>query len=138
VYDKKAKEQTIARLTNWGVWSRVGGFPNLGTPAYVEIMKDYFPDKSPKVTPNNADAEHLENIITTMDIAGRNGFGWGDVYRLILKMEFIEHGRPQSLKANHVKRKFELKSYAERTYRYHFYRAKQEIYYLADSVALSR
>ena len=131
MYDKDAEAKVIARLTNWGIWSRIGGFPKLGTPAYVEIMRDYFPSGDDHITPNNKDAEHIEEIITTLDIAGRHGLGWGDIYRLIFKMEFVEHGRPQSVKADHIRWKFKQPC-SERTYRYHWYRAKKVIYFLAD------
>jgi len=130
-YTKEAEDVILARLTNWGIWSKIGGFPNLGTPAFVDIMNEYFPSDRIPITPNNQDAEHLESIITTLDIAGRRGMGWGEVYRLIFKMEFIEHGRPQSVKADHIRWKFKQPC-SERTYRYHWYRAKRAIHLLAD------
>lgn len=131
MYDKEAEERVKLRLANWGIWSRIGGFPKLGTPAYVEIMRDYFPSDRVPLTPNNKDAEHIEYIISTMDIAGRRGLGWGDIYRLIYKMEFVEYPRPQEAKAQHVRKAFGCKC-SGRTYRYHWYRAKRKIHVLSD------
>ncbi len=131
MYDKEAEDIVLGRLVNWGIWSKVGGYPNLGTPSYIQIMRDYFPSDDDRITPNNKDAEHIENIITSLDIAGRRGLGWGDVYRLIYKMEFVEYPRPQSAKAEHIRAAFNHPC-SERTYRYHWSRAKRIIHFMAD------
>ena len=133
VYDEKAEKEILARLNNWALWSSIGGFPNLDPPAYVEVMSEYFPSEH-RSTPYDKDAEHLEHIISTLDIAGRNGQGWGDIYRFILKQEFLEHERPQILKAQNVKRWLRVESYTQRTYRNHWYAAKKAVFMYADPI----
>jgi hypothetical protein len=125
-----------ARLTNWGIWAK-GGYPNLGTPAYVEIMRDYFPQRQLKMTPNNIDAEHIEYIISTIELASRNGIieGAVSIYPLVLKLEFIEYERPRELKAEHIRRK-SSRPCSERTFRYHLSRAKQAVAMLANPLLL--
>lgn len=132
MYDKSAERIVIARLINWGLWSRFGGIPKLGYPAWIDIMREFFPADCHTI-PDDLDAQHIEDIISTLNIAGRRGMGWGEVYQFILKMEFVEHGRPQKLKAQHVRGKFKQPC-SVRTYQYHFYRVKRAIYYLAAPV----
>lgn len=130
MYDKEAERIVIARLINWGLWSKYGGFPKLNYPAWIEIMREYFPADA-RTMPDDIDAEHIEHVISTLNIVGRRGLGWGEVYQFILKMEYIEHGRPQIAKAEHVRHKFKQPC-SDRTYRYHFYKAKRAIHAFAN------
>lgn len=126
IFDKSARDEISLRLVNWGLWSRTGGIPNLNYPAWIDIMRDYFPADT-RITPDSNDAEIIENVISTLNIAGRRGMGWGEVYQFILKMEYVEYGRPQSLKADHVRYKFKHPC-SMRTYRYHLHGAKEAVY----------
>ena len=132
----EAEEIITARLINWGIWNK-GGYPLLGTPAYVEIMRDYFPQRQLKITPNNIDAEHIEYIISSIELASRSGIieGAVSIYPLVLKLEFIEYERPRELKAEHIRRK-SSRPCSERTFRYHLSRAKQAVAMLANPLLL--
>ena len=134
--ETEADRQVTARLINWGVWNK-GGFPHLGTPAYVEIMRDYFPQRQLKITPNNLDAEHIEYVISTIELASRHGIieGAVGIYPLVLKLEYIEYERPRELKAEHIRRRHDVKC-SERTFRYHLSRAKQAVHLLANPLVL--
>ena len=134
----EAEEIITARLINWGLWNK-GGYPSLGTPAYVEIMRDYFPQRMVKMTPNNLDAEHIEWVVSSLELGARNGKIGGAVgiYPLVLKLEFIEYERPRELKAEHVRRKHD-RPCSERTFRYHLHRAKEVVNMLSSPLILPR
>ena len=124
-----------ARLINWGLWNK-GGYPNLGTPAFVDIMSDYFPQDT-HITPDSIDAEHLEFVISSIELGSRGDI-LGDVcgiYPLVLKLEFIEYERPRELKAEHIRRAHNVKC-SERTFRYHLFNAKKTVNLLANPLSL--
>ena len=133
VYDDKAKAEVLLRLANWSLWSQTGGYPNLNMPSFVEIMSEYFPADWRDVA-YDRDAQHIEDIITTLDIAGRNWDGWGDVYRLILKMEYLERGAPLEVKTNNVKRRFQFRKYSQRSYERHWHLAKMAVFLWAEPI----
>ena len=130
IFDKAADEEITARLLNWGIWNNRRGLPKFNYPSYVEIMRKYFPADG-RFEPDDIDAQHLEDIISTLNVAGRGGFGWGDIYAFTLKLEFIEFGRPRESKAEHVRRKFDCPC-SERTFRHHLYRAKRAVWAFAE------
>jgi hypothetical protein len=97
-------------------------------------MSRYFPQAT-HITPNDIDAQHIEDIISTLDIAGRKGMGLGEIWAFVCRLEYIEYDRPRSVKAEHVRRKYN-RSCSERTFRYHLYNAKRAIYVFASPLAL--
>jgi len=100
------------------MYVRTGGMPDLGYPSWHEIMREYWGDTGVgKTAPDEADALHLENIISTMDTMGRSGTGIGHVYAFILRLEYVEVGRPVEARAEHVRAKFKVRC-GERTYYY--------------------
>jgi hypothetical protein len=128
-------EEITARLINWGLWNR-GGYPNLGTPAFVDIMSEYFPQQT-HIAPDSIDAEHLEYIISSIELGARNDHigATCSIYPLVLKLEFIEHERPRELKAEHVRRKYNVRC-SERTFRFHLFNAKKAVNLLANPLSL--
>ena len=132
VLNKDAEKHLKGRLKNWGIWGSIGGFTNLDPAEWTDIMKDCFPS-SAGLTPNNADAEHLEEKITSLTVAGLDGFGWGHVFKYIFILEFKQHGRPQELKAEIIGNKFKIPC-SMRTYRSHLYRAKRVLHEFVDPI----
>jgi len=122
-------ELVTARLINWGLWVR-GGMPYLGYPAWTDIWHGYFPSKV-HITPDCDDAEHIEYIVSSLDIAGRGGLGLGDIYAFICRLEYVEIERPRMAKAEHVRRKYNVPC-SERTFRYHLYNAKRAVHMLYE------
>ena len=138
MYGANAKKQNVGRLKNWGLWSCAGGMPYLGTPAYIDIMQEYFPADC-KTLPDDADAQHIEDTIMDLNIMGIRVGGWGEVYKHILEMEFIDpyrgRDRPQSLKADIIRWKFFFgRSFSKRTYRYHYRLSKLAVFVWSDSI----
>jgi hypothetical protein len=137
MYGRNAKKQNVGRLKNWGLWSVAGGMPYLGTPAYIDIMQEYFPADC-KTLPDDADAQHIEDTIIGLNILGRRGLGWGDVYKRILEMEFIDpyrgRDRPQSLKADIIRWTFGFRGFSKRTYRHHYKLSKLAVFVWSDSI----
>lgn len=132
MYNREAERIVIARLINWGLWSRFGGIPKLDYPAWIDIMREFFPAECYTI-PDEIDAQHMESIISTLDIIGRRGKGWGEVYKHILLMEYRDFGRPQEAKAENIRDRFKTRC-SIRTYQYHFYRVKRAIHYLSSPV----
>jgi len=131
------KEETDlieARLVNWALFLRHGGIPALSYVTWPQIMKQYWsePGAHSNVV-NEIDGMHLADIISTLDIAGRNGTGLGDLYAFILKVEYIERGRPVGLRAKHVSLKFK-RPCGERTYYYHLAGAKLAVHSFAEPI----
>ena len=127
-------EEITARLINWGLWNR-GGYPNLGTPAFVDIMSEYFPQAA-RINPDAIDGEHIEEVISSLDLGNRNGkIGNGTLYAFVLRLEYIEYQRPREAKAEHVRHKYKRKC-SERTFRYHLYNAKRAILMLSNPLFL--
>lgn len=132
MFDKDAEEILDIRLVNWGLWGSIGGLPYLDLPKWCDIMRDYFP-RDGRIAPNDIDAQHLEDKISSLDIAGRNGFGWGELYRRVFILEFKERGRPQSVKAKMISREFN-RPVSMRTYRSYIYKGKRVLYEFVDPI----
>ena len=123
-----------ARLYNWGLFCRVGGFPKLGYPTWNEIMREYMSEPGAgRISPNEIDGMHLENVISSLNVISRGGMGMGELYAFILKLEYIERGRPIRAKAEHVRHKFRCKC-GERAYYYHYYGARKAVATFAGSL----
>ena len=116
---------TELRLVNWGRYNKLRGIPNLDPPSYVQIMSEYFA-QDVFIEPNLADAMHLEHLISTLDMAGRNGFGDGDIHAYILRLEFIQRERPRELKVKKYQRDFKT-SICDRTYRRYVHAATEMV-----------
>ena len=129
--DTEANKLITARLMNWGLWSR-GGMPALGYPAWYEVMHDYFPSAI-RLSPDSNDAEHIEYILSSLNLGALKGIGLGDLYLFICKLEYKEIERPRESKAEHVRRKYQLPC-SERTFRYHLHGAKKAVYLLANPI----
>jgi hypothetical protein len=133
--NREADQLITSRLLNWGLWSNIGGFPDLGTPAFIEIMKEYFPQDT-RITPNSIDAEHIEEVISSLEVGTRSGIiNNGSLYSFVLRLEYLEYDRPRSLKCEHVRRKHGRKC-SERTFRYHLHNAKKAVNYLCNPLIL--
>jgi hypothetical protein len=131
IYDDKAKQETLGRLENWALWSLTGGMPNLDPPAFVELMSEYFPSNWQNIA-YDMDAQHIEDTVTNLNITGRQWGGWGDVYRLILKQEYLEPGRPLEVRTENVKRCFKFTTYSQRSYERHWHLAKMSVFLWAE------
>jgi len=127
-------EVITARLINWGLWTR-GGFPRFEATSYACLWKAYFPQRGVRITTNDLDAEHIEYIVSSLEMGARSGEITGPVaiYPLVLKLEYTEHERPRELKAEHIRRKHDIKC-SERTFRYHLHRAKEAVHLLSGPI----
>ena len=97
-------------------------------------MKQYWGEPGTGATvANEIDGAHLAYIISTLDMAGREGIGIGDLYAFILKIEYIEIARPVGERAKHVSRKFS-RPCGERTYYYHLAAAKKAVHSFAEPI----
>ena len=130
MYDQVADEVIRARLINWGLFGRFGGIPKLGYPAFIQIMQEYFPSDHPML-PDSIDAMRLDYIISTLNMAGKDDCGRGDLYQYILLMEYKERERPQSDKAKRVSQKFRCRC-ASSTYRAHHAKARKAVALFAE------
>ena len=122
-----------ARLSNWGLFCRFGNLPGLGLTTWPQLMREFWGEPGIGITiPNELDAIHLENIISTMDVMGRDMDNYrGDLYAFILKLEYIEIGRPVQERAKHVRRKFKIKC-GERQYYRHISNARDIVFTFAE------
>ena len=123
-----------ARLINWALFLRHGGIPALSYVTWPQIMKQYWDGTDDRATcSDEIDAMYLADIISTLDVAGRDGIGLGSLYAFILKIEYIEIGRPVGERAKHVSRKFS-RPCGERTYYYHLASAKTAVHSFAEPI----
>ena len=125
---KDELELIEARLINWALFLRHGGIPMLGYITWPQIMKQFWGEPGNGVAvANEIDAAHIADIISTMDVAGRDG-EWkkGDLYAFVLKIEYIEIGRPVEERARHVRTKFKRRC-GERQYYKHLAKAKTAV-----------
>ena len=135
---KKQQETTEnIRLENWGRWNRAGGNERLDYTTWGEIFSFYLGSPSGE-TVDEIDAEKIELVITTLDMAGRNGdLPWTELHAFVLRLEYMERSEgnhlPQSERAKHVSRKFK-RPCAKRTYRYHLFRAKKAVFALVPDI----
>ena len=134
------KQQDITnemRLRNWGNWCRSGSHPGLGYSTWGQILKQFLGERSRRTMIDELDAQILEETISSLDIAGRNGFGWGQLYSFCLRVEYVERHdsmqRPQSERAKDVSRKFQ-RPCAARTYRQHLYNARRAVFALIEPI----
>jgi len=134
------KQQDITnemRLRNWGNWCRSGSHPGLGYSTWGQILKQFLGEQSRRVMIDELDAQIIEDTISTLDMVGRDGFGWGHLWAFCLKVEYVErsdsHQRPQSERAKDVSRKFQ-RPCAARTYRYHLYNARRAVFTLIEPI----
>ena len=132
MFDTATDREITARLINWGLWNNTNCYPNLGYPAFVEIMSEYFPSAT-RINPNEIDAQHIEDVISSLDLAGRGGIGWGEIWAFVCRLEYIEFERPRSAKAEHVRLKYK-RPCSTRTFRYHLYNAKRAIHIFSDPI----
>ena len=123
-----------ARLVNWSLFLRHGGIPVLGYTTWPQIMKQFWGEPgNGAATADEIDAMHLADIISTLDVAGRNGIGMGSLYAFVLRVEYLEVGRPVGERAKHVSRKFKRRC-GERTYYYHLAAAKNAVNAFAEPI----
>ena len=131
---QEEKEQLV-RLDNWGRWNRSGATPNLGYATWGEILKFFLGDTSQSLTIDEIDAQKLEYVISTLDVAGRGGFSWGELWGFCLRVEHMERSsnnqRPIALRAKDVSRKFK-RPCAVRTYQHHLQNARRAVFALVE------
>ena len=106
-YEKETQEY---RLKNWGKWNRSGNNPNLNYVTWGEIFSFYLGSPVIEFIDSN-DAQEIEGVITTLDIAGKNGeYPMTQVQMFCLRVEYMERSdksqRPIEERAKHVRRKF--------------------------------
>lgn len=127
---RKLKDQEIhARLINWGRWLRQDDtFDRLGFPRFVPFIQA----PSNSVTVADADAEHIEFVISTF--AGMKGTR-GPLYAFILKIEYAERPGhalpPPEVRAEHVRKRFNRRC-GRSTYYSHLANARRAVMLWAD------
>lgn len=134
---KAEKQQTHARLINWGRWLKYDNtFAKLGYPKHAPFV--FIPYKGKMIA--DLDAEHIEFIVSTLAVAGRNSPELcrdGLLHSFILKIEYgetiREKKRPVADRAEDVRRRFN-RPCSEKTYYYHLARAKRAVRLLAGPV----
>ena len=117
----KQVSPTELRLINWGMFNKLRGIPNLDMPSYIQIMSEYF-KQDIFIEPNTEDAMYIDWVISSLDMAGRGGFGDGDRHAYILWLEFIERERPRELKVQAFESDYD-RSICDRTYRRYVHKA---------------
>ena len=134
---KMLKDEQECRLINWGNWARSGSNPGLDFTTWGEVLKQYLGERQNSVTINEIDAMKLEHVISTLDMSGRDGFGWGELWSAVLRIEYVERHEgqqpAQEQKAKDVSRKFK-RPCSSRTYRHHMYNAKRAVFSLVDPI----
>ena len=131
---KLNKQEVEARLSNWGRWNRQRINPQSYT-TWQQLYSFFFGAAAWRVAAD-IDAQHLEDVITTLDLASRSGlFKWPRLYCFVLKLEYAERPeskqRPASERAKDVSRKFK-RPCAESTYYQILARSKQMLFTFAD------
>ena len=109
------------RLINWGRWNQLRGIPNLNPPSFTQLMSEYI-KQDIFIQPDVNDALHLEEVISSLDLAGRSIFDEGDasMKAYILRLEFIERDKSaRQANKERYERKYS-KSICDRTYRRHY------------------
>ena len=131
------KKNQVMRLENWGRWTRRGSAPGLGLPTWGSLYNQFIPDQSNSITVNDLDAQKIEHVISSLDVAGRGGFGWGELWGAVLRIEYSERDsknqRPVAVRAKHVSRKFK-RPCAARTYYHHLQNATRAVFQFTDSL----
>lgn len=132
---RKLESETInLRLENWGRWSRQPTTPQK-YPTWGQIFKRFL-GEPPSLSVAELDAQHLEEIITTLKLLGQAKWGYlNDLTAFILRVEFAERGdnyqRPVSERARDVSRHFQRRCRSS-TYYSMLARAKHVISVLAN------
>ena len=132
---KMQKDEQLLRLGNWGRWCRSGNNLVQGYTTWGELLKQFLGEHANRITIDELDAMKIEYVISTLDIVGRDGIGWGEIWAFCLRVEHVERSdnqqRPQSLRAKHVSRKFN-RPCASRTYRKHLFNARKAVFSLVE------
>ena len=109
------------RLVNWGRYNQLRGIPNLNPPSFTQLMSEYI-KQDIFIQPDVNDALHLEEVISSLDLAGRSIFDEGDasMKAYILRLEFIERSRSARQANMERYQRHYGKSICDRTYRRHY------------------
>jgi len=132
---KLDSDEREIRLENWARWSNTGRI-NLGYPDWYDIWSAYLPSKTSGAAIAEADAMHLEDIITTLDMCGRynaDNFKWERLWAYVIKLDYLWIPRPVELRAKMVRQTFQ-RPCARSTYHHHVGNAKEAIFSLANNV----
>lgn len=130
---KLRNDERHIRLVNWARWCNAGGMVKLGYPGWYDLYKGYLPRRNAGRSIAEADAMHLEYIISTMDYCGRRDpdtFKWWALWAYVIKLDYLWSDRPVELRAELVKFKFKKRRVAKRTYHNYCYRAREAIFTL--------
>ena len=132
---KLIRDEQEIRLSNWGRYVRSGSHPGLDYTTWGQVLRQYLGEPDNSITINEIDGQRLEDVISTLDVSGRNGFGWGELWSAVLRVEYVE--RPegqqpaQEQKAKDISRKFN-RPCSSRTYRHNLWNAKRAVFSLID------
>ena len=124
------------RLTNWARWANAGNNLSLGYPEWYDIWSQYLPNNHVGLSYAENDAQHIENIITTLDMCSRRDpdtFVWGCLWAYVIKLEHLWMPCPVEVRAKFVRYKFK-RPCAKRTYHKHVERATDAIFILAKEL----
>lgn len=130
IFDDTANEITTARLVNWGLSHR-GKVVNLDFPTWHQIFSRYVINHDHRISPDLLDAQHIEDVLISLNLGALKGIGLGDLYLMVCIQEFINYQSPRQLKAEYIRRKTGL-ACSERTFRYHLYNAKRAVHLFAN------
>jgi len=108
-------EMNNLRLANWGEWGK-GGIPNFEPATWTEIWRGYITDDRHFKTIIEQDAQHIEHVITTMDLICRDNTDtyatgitkYGTVWAYVLKLRFKECPRPVPAMAELVRQNLKV------------------------------
>ena len=67
IFDESANQLVTARLVNWGLAHR-GKVVDLDYQTWYEIWGRYLPNHDHRVTPDLLDAQHIEEILTSLNL----------------------------------------------------------------------
>ena len=129
---RKTELETIhVRLLNWGKWLRYDDtLAKLGYPTQAPFV--FSPRKGGTIA--DPDAEHMEFVVSSLMVSG---FGDGELFAFILKVEYAERPEhmlgPVVVRARDVSRRFR-RPCSERSYYRHLTRAKIAVHHLAGPV----
>jgi len=98
---------------------------------WYDIWKDYLPHTRVGFSIAEIDAKNLERIITTLDMCGRGGLGWGKIYTYIIKLDYLWVPRPVIAKAEMAASKFK-RGCSKRSYHNWQKMAVAAVFELAD------
>jgi hypothetical protein len=127
-------EELHGRLLNWGRWLRYDDtVSQLGYPKKCPFT--FSPSRGGMVA--DIDAQHIEHVVSSLDMAGRGGFGHGWMYAFILRVEYAEKPDglmgPVSERAKDVSRRFKTRC-SQRQYYNLLYRARRMVAEFVDKL----